>query len=156
MKNQNSNIVFVAIVSALITFVSTVAFFANKEAKEDDNRERIDPEILISQNQMKENYGWKDVILWNESKESFEKAFKTKLHWMNYPLGFKKDPSCIDPFGGASEWRYDKICYQYVRHANIPDMLEDASNESKGKILVVLGTIYNNGENFFGNAYWCE
>jgi hypothetical protein len=111
-------------------------------------------EIYISQTQMKENYGWLDIVLWTESKENFEKAFGVALNKTNYPLGFKKDPSCIDPVGGGDEWQYDKICYQYVLRPNTNNLLKDVSTISKGKTLVVIGTVYNDRQNFLGDAYW--
>lgn len=114
--------------------------------------------LTMSQLKMKEAYGWKDVILWIESKESFEKAYNTRLNWMNYPMGFRKDPLCCEPYGCSGNWDLEKCCYNYVIVAGIPNMLEKIANESKGKTLVVIGNTYriNDGENFMGNAYWCE
>ena len=158
MKNQNSNIVFVATLSAVITFLSTVAFFANKEAKEDTSKEEIEAKaIIISQYNLKKEYGWKDIILWNESKEIFEKAYKTKLHWINYNMGFQRDPMCGDPMGGNSgDWKYEKVCFNFVWPPNVPNILEKIVVESRGKTLVIIGSIHNNGQNFFGDVYWCE
>lgn len=109
--------------------------------------------ILISQYDLKKDYGWQDIILWNESKENFEKAYNTKLNWINYPMGFKKDPSCISPVGG-DDWIYDKICYQYVVPLSNPHMIDSIAKLSKGKTLVIIGTTHNNMQNFYGNAYW--
>lgn len=109
--------------------------------------------VTISQYQLKQMYGWKDIILWSESKDAFESAYQTKLHWINYPMGFKKDPSCISPVGG-DDWIYDKICYQYVVPLSTPHMIDSIAKLSKGNTLVIIGTTHNNMQNFYGNAYW--
>ncbi len=112
--------------------------------------------IFISQYDMKKDYGWKDIILWNESKENFEKAYDTKLIWLNYAMGFQRDPMCTDPIGGGGEWIYDKICFDFVWRPNMPNMLDQIATQTRGKTLVVIGSIHDNNQRFSGNVYWCE
>lgn len=119
-------------------------------------REKPITDSLISQNKMQEIYGWNKIILWIESKENFEKAYHTKLYWINYPMEFVKHPECIDPFGGSSEWRDDKLCFYYRFPSGKPEIPNLIAKESRGKTLVIIGSLYDNGKRFSGGVYWCE
>jgi len=113
-------------------------------------------DILISQYDLKKDYGWKDIILWKESKESFEKAYSTKINWINYVMGFRRDVMCSDPIGGGGDWQYDKLCFNFVWMPNMPDILDEIAYQTRGKTLVIVGDTDNNGQNFFGDVYWYE
>lgn len=151
MKNL-SYIVLIALL-AFVVIGLAVRVYSPKDQTDPTVNKSQDENILISQYDLKKDYGWQDIILWAESKESFEKAYNTKLHWINYPMGFKKDLSCISPVGG-DDWIYDKICYQYVVPLSNPHMIDSIAKLSKGKTLVIIGTTHNNMQNFYGNAYW--
>lgn len=151
MKNQIYIVLIV--LSALVVIVLAVRVYSPKDQSDSEIRTIKDENILINQYDLKKDYGWKDIILWTESKESFERSYNTKLNWINYPMGFKKDLSCISPVGG-DDWIYNKICYQYVVPLSNPHMIDSIAKFSKGKTLVVIGSVYNNMQNFYGNAYW--
>lgn len=154
MKNQTYIILIALLV--FIAIVLAVRVYIPKGQSDQGINKIQDKKILISQYQLQEQYGWKDIILWNESKENFEKAYTTQLNWMNYAMGFQRDSTCSDPYGGGGEWSYEKICFHFVLRADLPKMLDEMSLQSKGKILVVIGSIHDNNQKFSGNVYWCE
>lgn len=162
MENQNSgnkllislgvSLLVLAILAGLVA-IGEILGKAKKSKKESISKTEI---ILISQYEMKKNYGWQDIILWAESKENFEKAYNTKLNWLNYAMGFQRDPMCISPIGGDGEWQYDKICFNFVIRLDLPNMLYEIAAKTKNKTLVVIGSIHDNNQRFSGNVYWCE
>jgi hypothetical protein len=110
--------------------------------------------VTISQYQLKQTYGWKDIIMWAESKEAFESAYNVHLKYIDHSMGFKKDSTCSDPAGGDWEWKDMKVCFNYIWPPNTPDILSEIAAQSKGKTLVLIGSIYNNNENFLAQVYW--
>lgn len=152
MKNQ-IYIVLIAL-SALVVIVLAIRVYSPKDETDPTANKSQDENIFISQYDLKKDYGWKDIILWNESKENFEKAYDTKLNWLNYAMGFQRDPMCTDPIGGGGEWRYEKICFNFVLRPNMPNMLDQIAVQTRGKTLVVIGSIHDNNERFSGNVYW--
>lgn len=101
-------------------------------------------------------YRWEDVVLWQESKESFEKAYNTKLYTAGYTMDFVKDPSCIDPLGSQEEWSKIKICYSYRFDKDHPGLLHALDFQTPGMALVIVGNTYNFQQNFMGNVYFYD
>ena len=112
--------------------------------------------ITIGQNQLMRTYGWKNVILWIESKENFEKAYGDSLRKTGHAMLFTKDPMCAGPFGESGSWEYDKMCFQYILPEENPNILEQIAEKSRGKTLVIIGSLFNYDTEFGGTAYWCE
>lgn len=154
MKNQTYIILIVLLV--FVAIVLAVRVYIPKDQSDSGISTIQDENILISQYDLEKDYGWKDIILWNESKKNFEKAYNTKLNWLNYAMGFQRDPMCTDPIGGGGEWQYEKICFNFVRRPNMPNMLDEIAVQTRGKTLVVIGSIHDNNQRFSGNVYWCE
>jgi len=156
--NSKSNLFFgyTALLLVFIAVVVIVQIQSNKNQSDSVPNKPQDENILISQYDLKRIYGWQDIILWNESKENFEKAHDTKLNWLNYAMGFQRDPMCTDPIGGGGEWQYDKLCFNFVFRPNLPNMLDEVVVQTRGKTLVVIGSIHDNNQRFSGNVYWCE
>ena len=68
---------------------------------------------------------------------------------------FSKDSACIDPLGGESEWKYDKICYQYKYLAG-SDQIKEAKALVEGKNVILIGSVYleDSPSKFVGKLYW--
>lgn len=111
---------------------------------------------IIGQYQLRETYKWNDVILWMESKENFEKAYGDSLIKTGHAMLFTKDPMCTGPFGETGDWECEKMCFKYIVPEENPNVINEIAEKSKGKTLVVIGSLFNNGTEFGGNAYWCE
>ncbi|MCF7834892.1 hypothetical protein K9M48_02440 [Candidatus Gracilibacteria bacterium] len=156
--NSKSNLFFgyTALLILFIVVVVIVQIQSNKTQCDSNSDIPQDENILISQYDLKKDYGWQDIILWAESKENFEKAYNTKLNWLNYAMGFQRDPMCTDPLGGGGEWKYEKVCFNFVWRPNIPNMLDKIAVQTRGKTLVIIGTIHDNAQRFSGDVYWCE
>jgi len=145
---------YTAVLVMFLAIVVVVQIYSPKGQDDSRPNKTQDENILISQYDLKKDYGWQDIILWNESKESFEKAYNTKLNLLNYAMGFQRDPMCTNPIGGGDDWQYDKICFNFIFRPHLPNMLDAISIKSKGKTLVIIGTLHDNGQRFGGNVYW--
>ena len=143
-----------AILVIFFTIVVVVQIYSPINKSDSNSTRPQEENIFISQYDLKKDYGWQDIILWNESKESFEKAYNTKLNWLNYAMGFQRDPMCTDPIGGGGEWRYEKMCFNFVWRPNMPNMMDQIAVQTRGKTLVVIGSIHDNNQRFSGNVYW--
>lgn len=110
----------------------------------------------IGQYQLRETYEWKDVILWIESKENFEKAYGDSLRKIGHAMVFTKDPMCTGPFGETGDWECEKMCFKYIVPEENPNVINEIAEKSKGKTLVIIGSLFNNGTEFGGSVYWCE
>ena len=140
--------------AALMVFAFAI-MYQSPNKKDNQNSSDSEPKVVtISQYQLKKDYGWKDIIMWLESKEDFEKVYSIKLNNIDQCMGFKKDPTCSDPAGGDSEWKDIKVCFNYIWPPNTPDILSEIATQSKGKTLVLIGFVYNNNENFLAQVYW--
>jgi hypothetical protein len=132
----------------------------SKDTKTKKQTETIyEPDHLtMSQLKMKEAYGWKEIVLWKESKENFEKAYGKKLQHLDLSLSFKMNTFCCEPYGCSGNWDMEKMCFEYIIMTNMPDELYELSNKSYGKTLVVIGNTYrlNDVERFVGQSWWCE
>lgn len=143
------------LMAILVAILASIAAKYSPKGQTDSSDNKTQEEnILISQYDLKKDYGWQDIILWAESKESFEKAYNTKLNWLNYAMGFQRDPMCTDPIGGGGEWRYEKMCFNFIWRSNMPNMLDEIAVQTRGKTLVVIGSIHDNNQRFSGNVYW--
>lgn len=162
MENQNSGnkllipLGVILLVLGVLAGLASIGELLEKTKKPKEKSITKTEIILISQYEMKKDYGWKDIVLWAESKENFEKAYNTKLNWLNYAMGFQRDPMCTDPIGGGGEWRYEKMCFNFVRRPNMPNMLDEIAVQTRGKTIVVIGSIHDNNQRFSGNVYWCD
>lgn len=96
-----------------------------------------------------------NIDLWTESKESYELVNDVTLNLTSFIMTFSKDPACIDPLGGESEWIYDKVCYQYQYPVG-SDYIKNAKSLVEGKNVVFIGSTYlnNNPSKFVGKLYW--
>lgn len=140
----------------LIIIVGLIVFMTSCQKTKKPDQNTAPEKITISQLRMEESYGWKRVILWMETKENFEKAYGVQLHWTDYKLILKRNPQLSNPFGEVSDWQYEKVQFYYEYEWNMDDQLEKIAEKSKGKSLVIIGSLFNNGTEFVGNAYWCE
>lgn len=145
---------YTAILVIFLAIVVVVQIYSPINKSDSNPTKSQEENIFISQYNLKKDYGWQDIILWTESKESFEKAYNTKLNWLNYAMGFQRDPMCTDPIGGGGEWRYEKMCFNFVWRPNMPNMLDEIAVQTRGKTLVVIGSIHDNNQRFSGNVYW--
>ncbi len=156
MKNRTIEKKF-AIYGILIGFFAGVILTLILVAQPKENVETVTESkgITINQYKLKSDYGWRDIVLWAESQESFEIVYHDTLHKINYSMGFQRDPMCIDPIGGNSgNWIYEKTCFNFVWPPNVPNVLENIAMETRDKTLVIIGSIHNNGQNFYGDVYW--
>lgn len=112
--------------------------------------------ITIGQYQLRDSYKWNDVILWIESKDNFEKAYGDSLRKTGHVMLFTKDPMCTGPFGETGDWECEKMCFKYIVPEENPNVINEIAEKSKGKTLVVIGSLFKNGTEFGGSAYWCE
>jgi len=111
--------------------------------------------ITIEQYQLKGTYDWKDIILWTESKESFEKAYGDSLREIGYKMSFLKGK--FDLFEETTgDWSIEKKEFKYIVPKDNKDEINEIAEKSRGKTLVVIGSLFYNGTEFDGNAYWCE
>ena len=145
---------FAFLIVCVIICVSLGFYFSRSDKIETDVKKENIKDSLISQYQLKERYRWEDIVLWQESKQDFEKAYNTKLYSAGYTMDFAKDPSCIDPLGGQEEWSKIKICYSYRFDSDHPGLLNALDFQTPGMILVVIGNTYNFQQNFMGRVYF--
>lgn len=159
MKTKSN--LFFGYTAILIIFIAIVVLsqiYSNKDQSNNEQQSEIiqTKTLTIGQYQLRETYEWKDVILWIESKENFEKAYGDSLRKTGYAMLFTKDPMCTGPFGETGDWSCEKMCFRYVVPEENPNVINEIAEKSKGKTLVVIGSLFNNGTEFGGNAYWCK
>lgn len=161
MKNQNRNIIGTGLVMLTLILMWGIAFIGNEGRKNDEiiaeeTQKTEHADSLIGQYQLRETYGWKNVILWIESKENFEKAYGDSLRKTGHAMLFKKDIMCTGPFGETGDWECEKMCFNYVVPEDTSNVINEIAKKSRGKTLVVIGSLFNNGSEFGGKTYWCE
>lgn len=150
-------IIIIVLLSSAVAYMSDSYFDNNQNNKINKNIPTAEPIIItIGQYQLRETYKWNDIILWIESKENFEKAYGDSLRKTGHTMMFRKDPLCTGPFGEADDWEYDKLCFRYIIQEENPNIIHEIAEKSKGKTLVVIGTLFNNATEFGGPTYWCE
>lgn len=159
MKTKSN--LFFGYTAILIIFIAIVVLsqiYSNKDQSNNEQQSEIiqTKTLTIGQYQLRETYEWKDVILWIESKENFEKAYGDSLRKTGHAMLFTKDPMCTGPFGETGDWECDKLCFKYIVPEENPNVINEIAEKSKGKTLVVIGSLFNNGTEFGGNAYWCK
>ena len=155
-RDNKAYIIAMLIIGLFVTSFLTISLIRHKKQNNNTIGEETVKDSLISQNKLKEIYGWNDVILWSESKESFEKAYHTKLTWLNYPMEFVWHPECVNPIGGGEEWPHIKACFYYRFPTGKPKIPELIAKESQNKNLVIIGSLYSYGQKFSGTVYWYE
>lgn len=155
-RENKAYIIGMLILGFFVTSFLTISFIRHKEQNNRTIREEIVKDSLISQYHLQKIYGWKEIVLWTESKESFEKACGQKLHWINYPMDFVWHPECVNPFGGGEEWPHIKACFYYRFPTGKPEIPELIAKESQNKNLVIIGSLYSYGQKFSGTVYWYE